>query len=1042
LHTRLRALLTVLVMVASFAGPASAAVDQEPALIAQATQGQSTVNGTITDAAGTALAGAVVTIEGAGTHQTATTDGHGAYTFTVPPGIYAITIVKGGYQSGSTSVTAVADTTVTANGTLTAASLSNLQVIGRTSASANSNQAARFNISSSAQGNVTQATILDRSQPNLNNIVTEIPGVTVNHSSSNPNTNFYIRGTAVEARTFIDGHPVANGVSGTTLTLFANSAIFGGIDVLKGAGLNGPQAGYSGVGEANLRTLDFTSHDSGFLQGGIDQYLGTFYSAIADVNIDKFSILLGKSYYGYLGPTNQQLVNVFGTFAAGNALNVPNYNYSAYQTSGNLVAWQGDFSNDYGLASYLGKIRYKFSDATSIQGSFLGLYGNFFPQGGAYGQYGGTTVVPYCINSVGGKNVPSYSAAGCGATSIYNAPSAQSLVGQNVPVYTFYPGSTVQFNQPVYDFDFKTTIGNDTLLLRPYSAIIQRYINGQNEPDQFGYNGGTYEVLNNANCQVTFVAAKAGVGAKGPCLAANSSYTAAPYIGSDTTPILFNTGQLPAGYVCSVATPCYTSPTQITNSGAYAFGSPYTTFETDNLFGYTFSYIHPVQANTYSASFDHYYDQSQALVNDASALAPGCQFTVGGGTLPTTPITYNGQTYGPQPACTLPTGVSRPSPISVPSTFSSVSSLSLAAQFQLTPKLEFDFGNYFTYYAIQAQREDPGLLTAFANAYHTTSAAPVLLVGVTNAAAHYDPHFGLLFRPTRDWSLRFTGGSSIAIPYASQVSGLGTINQGISGTTVSFPAPYLKPENVVAYDIGSDYRLKNGAILSGDLYNNVIYNAWAQPKIAIAQPPGVNENAAGYFQTVWVNTSEEILQGIEFAAGDEPRVGFGGKVALSMERGYYLNLPQNIVQSPINPTTGQPIVTPILFFNGEQISGLPYTRGYAEVRWAGRHNELFRLGMDYEGNNNAYNSPAFVMFDTTLRLPLPAGFALQITGQNITNQTNSSYLAQGVYLQGRVQVGGTYLPTGVSYQNPGTLGSSGFVNPGFQTFSMAIQKQF
>jgi len=40
-----------------------------------------------------------------------------------------------------------------------------------------------------------------------------------------------------------------------------------------------------------------------------------------------------------------------------------------------------------------------------------------------------------------------------------------------------------------------------------------------------------------------------------------------------------------------------------------------------------------------------------------------------------------------------------------------VSSLALTGQFQLTPKLEFDVGGYFTHYNIAGQQELPSLLT-------------------------------------------------------------------------------------------------------------------------------------------------------------------------------------------------------------------------------------------------------------------------------------------------------------------------------------------
>jgi outer membrane receptor protein involved in Fe transport len=1013
---------------------ASAAVQASPAPADVASPAPapvtSQVMGRVTNGGGKVIGGVVVTFDGNGLHRSVTTDANGSYSLDIAPGIYEVTVNRAGYTTASTFVTIAPGAIVTANVTLTESTLSNLSVIGRTSTSSGQNAAQQFNISSSAEGIISQATIIDRGAANLNGVITEIPGVTVNHSTSNPNTSFYVRGTGVETKVLLDGHPIASGTSGQYLSLFDTGVLFGSVDVSKGTGLNGPTAGYSGIGTVNLRTPDFASTDKAFFQGGADNYGGTLYSALADINLlkdNRLSFVFAKTFDGYRGPTYGLTENDINTNQLGQPIAVPGNAYSSPLLTGDLIGWQGDFSNTYRLDGDLAKFRYKFSDATSVTGEFLNIQGDFNPQGGAYGQFVGLADIPECLNSVSGKYVAGNGTA-CTLTSIYNAPSAQGLVGQkNVPLYTFYPGSNVSFNQPTFNLDFKTTVGNDTVFLRPYTASIHRLIDGSGEPDQYGYGSGSYEVISNANCQATFVAPTATGGAKGPCLPAGASPNEAAYIGSDTTAHLYPTGPLPAGYTCSVATPCYTSSTAVTNSGAVGYTAPYTTNETDTLFGYTFTYVHPAGANTYSLSYDHYYDQAQSLVNDASPLAAGCEFTLSGGALPKTQISFDGQEIGAQPDCTLPAGVSRATPISVPPTFDSVGSLSLTGQFQLTPTFEFDFGNYLTRYVIDAQVENPKLLLAYSNAFGSTSSAPVSLVGVVNSETHYDPHFGFVFRPTRDWAIRGTAGSSISIPYPAQVSGLGSIAQGPT-TTINNVNPNLKPEEVVAYDLGTDFRFRNGTIISSDIYNDVIHNAWAQPKIQLASaPPGITETSAGgYFETTWVNTSQEYLQGIELASGYEPRVGFGGRISASLERAYFLDLPPEIVES-----------APITFFNGEQINQVPYVRGYVEARWQGRNGMLFRVGMDYEGNNNSYNAPAFVLFDGSARFPLAGGFTVQLSGENITDQTFGSMLGTGIDYQGRVQIGSQYKPTGLvnSYSS-----LQGLVNPGFPTLRVVVQK--
>jgi len=136
-----------------------------------------------------------------------------------------------------------------------------------------------------------------------------------------------------------------------------------------------------------------------------------------------------------------------------------------------------DFSDTYSLNAELAKMRYKFSDATSLSLEFLGLQGRFDPQGGAYGQFAGYATIPQCLNgSTGGFG------AACTATSEFNTPAASAFIGQGgTPLYAFFPGSDVRQNSPNFNADFRTTFKNDTILLRPYTAAINRLIDGTQE---------------------------------------------------------------------------------------------------------------------------------------------------------------------------------------------------------------------------------------------------------------------------------------------------------------------------------------------------------------------------------------------------------------------------------------------------------------------------------------------------------------------------------------------------------------------------------
>jgi hypothetical protein len=378
-----------------------------------------------------------------------------------------------------------------------------------------------------------------------------------------------------------------------------------------------------------------------------------------------------------------------------------------------------------------------------------------------------------------------------------------------------------------------------------------------------------------------------------------------------------------------------------------------------------------------------------------------------------------------------------------------VSSLSATAQIAVTSKLEADFGAYFTHYLIDGQQENPAIAAA-QNALLApsgrTGATPVALSGIQNSASHFDPHFGLLFRPDRDLAFRFTAGSSVSIPYASLVSGFQTFSQGSTSTTVSSPNFTLLPEEVVTLDLGSDYRTPDGTVLSGDIYNTVIHNPWVQPKILLCPNgpgcvggglPGLEPTLAT-FSSQTVNGAQQYAQGVEFSITHEPTVGFGYRVNTAFERNYYLDMSPAFF----------PAAAPQVFYNGNQFTStgsgstsVPYAKGYAEVQFATENKGLFRFGADYEGNNNEYNAPAFWIFDAGARVN--TGFHDVFLGATVENLTNVNWGAQegrGVEFQGLTPITAVATATGYAYSQ-GTFNTA-IVSPGPITFRVTLTKQF
>jgi hypothetical protein len=469
---------------------------------------------------------------------------------------------------------------------------------------------------------------------------------------------------------------------------------------------------------------------------------------------------------------------------------------------------------------------------------------------------------------------------------------------------------------------------------------------------------------------------------------------------------MFATTTNPLAVTCSAATPCFTTSTALNNSGVYGYGTPAYTLEYDKLAGYTFSYIHPVGNNIFNASIDHYYNDTVSYSGDLTPLVAGCAFTQAGGSAPTSHADP-----GYQSTCTAFGGSYKATPLAIPDTFSSVTSFALTAQIAVTPKLEFDFGNYFTVYRMFGQQEDPAFLNAFGAAQVAAgdkinlALAPIRLSGFLNAASHYDPHFGLVWRPTRDVAIRATAGSSIEVPYASLASGLVSQSSVTNGYAFTVPNPNILPEEVVAEDLGGDFRFKGGTVLSVDVFSDFVHNTWLQTQYAIPPPAGYATNVS-YYQQINLNGSGRWSRGVEFTLANMPRYGFGYSLSGTVNRLNYVNLPTSFLMVGT--------YTP----DGAQDYGYPYTKGYGSIQYAFKGGSMVRFGADYEGTNNSYNAPAYVQLDAGVRIGFGNGWALQGAVENLNNVNFGALYAHAVYNQGQVPVNQTLNADGTfSYNN-------------------------
>jgi outer membrane receptor protein involved in Fe transport len=1012
----------LLAFAAGLVSPVSAVAS--PTVIAQAPATQSTISGHVTDSRGNPLPGATVTIEGGGKRYTTTSSSDGSFQQVVSPGLYSVTVNHGGFQSAQNDVATVAGGKSDVAVTLQDVNLSSLRVIGRTGTTAASRNG--FNTSEADVSTLPPIEIAIKQNVTLTDTVATMPGVIAQRTfSATPNTSFAVRGAAAQTRVTVDGHPISSGIAGTWNTNYANSLIFGDVEVAKGPGLNGSIAGESAVGTVNLRTRDFSRTNTAGATFGTDSYSGGLYNVWADVNFlanNRASLIVQKAFTGFNGPWGGTTQMRSGST---NLSALPPATGAAPSIIG-LSQWTGDFSNNFSLEAELVKLRYRFSESSSVTLEYLGLQGQYQPQGGSYAAYQGNMTLQACQTA--GAYQPTL--ATCVANSTYTAPYTFGQIGSTMPAYTWFPNSYIQNNEPMFAAEFRTAIKNDTVLIRPYTHLINRYISGTWENHYPGNGGGWFAVTNVANCQPVSVNPTQAGGAKGPCFGlAGIGPNSPAYIGAGGMPVQYKT--TPTAPTCSPTPPytCFTTTTGFQNDGTIGFSTPFSQPELDRLNGYTFSWIHPVGDNVFNFSYDYRKDYAQSLTGDTSAAAPGCYYVVGsvsGAVGPTNPALLD------QPTCTLAAngGKLPRSPISTPPTVSQYGDFALTGTFQLNPKLRLSLGNYFEIYKLNAQIEDPAVLLYYAQTapYKNASAAPVALVGRTQSYSHYDPHVGIEFRAAQNLSLRASAGSSITQPWPALVSGFGSVsipNAAQSNYVNTIPNFALKPETTVVYDAGLDWRLPDGAVVSLGLYDQTIHDVFLSNTSNIGSIPGLcgpGQNSAFpnalCLQTNQVNGPIQRGYGAEFSVTKNPVNGWGYYLSSTLSRTYLDQLPLSIYASNTSANNANFNVS------GAQLFGYPFLKAYGQLMYSDLRQNVFEIGSEYMGPNNFTFGQPYVIWDAGARTAIvPKRLRVGVSVQNLLNLNTGTLLSRSLQNQGQIEPTVWLTPTGQLL--PGSYGING-----------------
>jgi len=551
--------------------------------------------------------------------------------------------------------------------------------------------------------------------------------------------------------------------------------------------------------------------------------------------------------------------------------------------SGNTgtIQFCGDASGSFYQKGELLKLKYNFSPATSFEVGFIGAWAGYHPQGTVWGTDLGPTTIQPCIGAV------------C------SNPNFSQYFGQTINALAWYPGSDVWNNQTLFDAELRTQIGsNDTLLVRPYIGnLAPEIING---------------------------------------------------LGETQYPIMYSTpgGGASAGFLtaCGNAYGSTTNPaggTTVVNGQTACYGSEYSTYEIDKLYGTTFSYLHPFGDSLLNLTYDFHGQSTYAYINN-------------------------------------------PAGVSVPFSSDRYSTLSLTGNLNFVRNLGLDVGLYDTRYTVIGVQP-----------FSTTDAT---LVGLDRTITRFDPHVALTFRPAGDISYRGSWGTSTTFPFIGQLSGLATYEQPAAslgppyevGGTLTEKNPNLEPEVSTGYDFGVDKRLPNRSLLSLDIQQSVVHNVFEQSTTNILYN---GECCEGIFSPI--NVARLDLQLVTLKYTHAPTVGLGYSISAAAERSVLNGVPASIYSEGVAsfPVNGVQVCG-----NGVAAPGIetcvPYLKGYADINYRFLDKTYFHIGVDYEGKNNAYFQPPFALVDFSASRPITKTATIQLSVENLLNTNNYlTYLA-------------------------------------------------
>lgn len=863
-----------------------------------------TLAGIVKSSTGANIAGAKVTATGP-TVESTTSGPDGSFSLSLPAGLYTVTATITGYVTGTlTDVSVLAGETQPLTIALSQVSLSSFRTIASVTAGRGGST---INTGAASTSYISAQQFQALANPQINDVLQRTPDVTIQHMGSQADTTVIIGGAQpYETQVLIDGHPLALGQYGVWSSQYFPSFLIGGAEVQTGPGNTTPFANIAVGGTLNLLTPGFTKDFKVDYTEGVDSYSSQSYNLLSSGSYQNLSYVLD---YGYASS------NGLFTSKSGCSFTPDNYNSGLDNTAGStgIIQFCGSLGGPLYVKGNLLKLRYDFSHTTSFELGFTGAWSGFDPQGAAWGNSIGSTLVEGCFS-------------GTSPTFVCGNPAYNSLIGQKITGYVFYPGSSVYNNQELFDGQFRTSFGNDTLLIRPYlGAIEPEIIDGSEE--------GAY---------ASYFGAPPGSPAYTPPTFANGTVIPGSFVpgGAVGTPFEQSCGIHAFNGFTQLQSPTNTSVVVDGQQECYQY--PYSADEQDKLYGSTFSYLHPFGTSLLNLTYDFHGQSTFAYFNTPSAVS----------------VPYSSNRY---------------------------STFSLTGYLNFVRNLQFNVGLYDTRWTVAGTQAVIGPGGTFV----LNAAGSPEQVGLQVGKTRFDPHLALVFRPARSVSYRAAFGTSTTFPFIGQVSGLPSYQPFASsapqygGGVDTFKNPRLSPEVSIAYALGADKQLGRNTVLSVDVVQTLIHNVFETILTGETDPsnPAVQLGLATPYNVAHLN-SQLLKLKLNYA----PPLGLGGNIAVAAERAIIEGIPGSVYSTEVAalPADNQQICG-----NGQVTPGiptcLPYLKGYAQGTYAWAAGDFFALGIDYEGKNNSYFQKPFALVDASFRHPVSKNAEINISAENLLN---------------------------------------------------------